>query len=49
MNTRTLKIGALAAMSIVIASVAMAHPLPTAPAEPFNPDKFWTDQQQKGS
>lgn len=49
MNTRTLKIGALAAMSIVIASVAMAHPLPTAPAEPFNPDKFFTDLKLGGS
>jgi hypothetical protein len=49
MKARTLKIGALAAMSIVIASVAMAHPLPTAPVEPSNPDKFWTDQARNGN
>ncbi len=49
MNTRTLKIGALATMSIVIASVAMAHPLPTAPADSFNPDKFWTDKKLSGN
>lgn len=49
MNTRSLKVGVLAVMSLAIATVAMAHPLPTAPTEPFNPDKFWTEQAKNGN
>lgn len=49
MNTRKIKVSVLAAMSLAIATVAMAHPLPTAPTAPFNPDKFWKDRAQSGS
>lgn len=49
MNTRTLKVGVLAALSLVVATVAMAHTPRPATTEPFNPDKFWTDKKLNGS
>jgi len=49
MSARTIKVALAAATSLLVAGIAIAHPLPTAPTEPFNPDTFWTDLAQSGS